>query len=130
MFLCSLAYLSQQPCTLTCLALLILHIPSFQTRAKALNSSKLYHYHSLLPSTVHALVQIVGTVGVVLYGGRGLDYDYDHDYENSTTNDTTRSLESPTASPPSDPQSTWESSPDTSSPHPPPRTWNTFTLSL
>ena len=68
--------------------------PSFQTRVKALNSNKLYHYHSLLPSTVHALVQIVGTVGVVLHGRRGLDYDYDydHDYDNRTTHDKSPSL--------------------------------------
>eukprot|EP00569_Conticribra_weissflogii_P007230 CAMPEP_0171328576 /NCGR_PEP_ID=MMETSP0878-20121228/736_1 /TAXON_ID=67004 /ORGANISM="Thalassiosira weissflogii, Strain CCMP1336" /LENGTH=287 /DNA_ID=CAMNT_0011828435 /DNA_START=47 /DNA_END=910 /DNA_ORIENTATION=+ len=51
--------------------------PSFQSNVSKLNSGKSYHYHSLLPSTIHALLQIVGTWGVVFHGRRGLDYDHD-----------------------------------------------------
>ncbi|KAL7466552.1 hypothetical protein ACHAXS_006848 [Conticribra weissflogii] len=49
---------------------------SLQSNVSKLNSGKTYHYHSLLPSTIHALLQIVGTWGVVFHGRRGLDYDH------------------------------------------------------
>mmetsp|Transcript_395 Transcript_395/g.776 ORF Transcript_395/g.776 Transcript_395/m.776 type:complete len:277 (-) Transcript_395:320-1150(-) len=50
---------------------------SFRQNVASLDSAKFYHYHSLLPSTIHALVQIIGTYNVVFYGRGGYDDDID-----------------------------------------------------
>ncbi|KAL3759803.1 hypothetical protein ACHAWU_007547 [Discostella pseudostelligera] len=41
---------------------------SFQRNVNSLDKAKRYHYHSLLPSTIHALIQIIGTYSFVFYG--------------------------------------------------------------
>ena len=41
---------------------------TYQRHVNALDEAKRYHYHSLLPSTVHALVQIIGTYSFIFYG--------------------------------------------------------------
>mmetsp|Transcript_5347 Transcript_5347/g.8210 ORF Transcript_5347/g.8210 Transcript_5347/m.8210 type:complete len:268 (-) Transcript_5347:97-900(-) len=43
---------------------------SFQQKLANLNFAQLHHYHSLLPSTVHAIIQIVGTYNVVFHGDK------------------------------------------------------------
>lgn len=43
---------------------------SFQEKVSNLTFEQLYHYHSLLPSTVHAVIQIVGTYYCVFYGDK------------------------------------------------------------
>ncbi|KAL7533473.1 hypothetical protein ACHAXR_005257 [Thalassiosira sp. AJA248-18] len=45
--------------------------PTFQQSVTSLDHGKLYHYHSLLPSTIHALAQIIGTFTYVFYGTDG-----------------------------------------------------------
>lgn len=39
------------------------------------DKAKLYQFHSMLPSVVHALVQIVGVWTVVFWGRGGFDKD-------------------------------------------------------
>ena len=46
---------------------------SFKQKVNALDNAKTYHYHSLLASNIHALVQIIGTYTVVVYGREGYD---------------------------------------------------------
>lgn len=46
---------------------------SFKKNVDSLEYSKFYHYHSLLPSTVHALIQVIGTCSFVFYGRDGYD---------------------------------------------------------
>jgi len=46
---------------------------SFKERVNALDIGKTYHYHSLLPSTIHALLQVIGTYSVVFYGRERYD---------------------------------------------------------
>jgi hypothetical protein len=43
---------------------------SFQQKVANLQFEQLYHYHSLLPSTIHAIIQIVGTYHFVFYGNK------------------------------------------------------------
>eukprot|EP00571_Detonula_confervacea_P003200 CAMPEP_0172320736 /NCGR_PEP_ID=MMETSP1058-20130122/41292_1 /TAXON_ID=83371 /ORGANISM="Detonula confervacea, Strain CCMP 353" /LENGTH=220 /DNA_ID=CAMNT_0013036063 /DNA_START=60 /DNA_END=719 /DNA_ORIENTATION=- len=45
--------------------------PSFKKRVASLNAGN--SFHSLLPSTIHALVQIIGTYTFVFYGREGYD---------------------------------------------------------
>mmetsp|Transcript_3173 Transcript_3173/g.8107 ORF Transcript_3173/g.8107 Transcript_3173/m.8107 type:complete len:285 (+) Transcript_3173:132-986(+) len=49
--------------------------PSFNKRVASLEDGRLYHYHSLLSSTIHALVQVIGTCAFVFYGRQGYDDD-------------------------------------------------------
>ena len=65
-----------------CLSRFLSHVilkvlPSFfQQKVANLNFGQLYHYHSLLPSTVHAIIQIVGTYNFVFYGdSSNLNFD-------------------------------------------------------
>ena len=46
---------------------------SFKQKVDALDEGKRYHYHSLLPSTIHALAQIIGTCHIVFWGREGYD---------------------------------------------------------
>lgn len=46
---------------------------TFKQNVEKLDRKKLYHYHSLFPSTVHALLQIIGTFTFVFYGREGYD---------------------------------------------------------
>mmetsp|Transcript_19754 Transcript_19754/g.42470 ORF Transcript_19754/g.42470 Transcript_19754/m.42470 type:complete len:278 (+) Transcript_19754:74-907(+) len=46
---------------------------TMQQHVAQLSPGKQYHFHSQLPSTFHALVQIVGTFNVVFYGRQGFD---------------------------------------------------------
>ena len=46
---------------------------NFQQNVNSLDNDKLYHYHSRLPSSIHALIQIIGTLSFVLYGRPGYD---------------------------------------------------------
>jgi len=48
---------------------------SFQKTVASLNKEKLYAYHNLLPSTIHALAQIIGTYTIVFHGREGYDDD-------------------------------------------------------
>jgi len=43
---------------------------SFQQKVAKLQFEQLYHFHSLLPSTTHAIIQIGGTYYFVLYGNK------------------------------------------------------------
>jgi len=45
----------------------------FQQRVNLLDIGKAYHYHSLLPSTIHVLLQVIGTYSVVFYGRERYD---------------------------------------------------------
>mmetsp|Transcript_3802 Transcript_3802/g.6574 ORF Transcript_3802/g.6574 Transcript_3802/m.6574 type:complete len:266 (-) Transcript_3802:77-874(-) len=51
-------------------ALLRICPTSFQQKVANLKFAQLYHYHSLLPSTVHAIIQIVGTYNFAFYGDK------------------------------------------------------------
>lgn len=48
---------------------------SFQRRVASLKDGKLYDYHALLPSTIHAIVQLVGTYSIVFHGREIYDRD-------------------------------------------------------
>ena len=43
---------------------------SFQQKVANLKAGDLWHFHSLLPSTIHAAIQIVGTYDFVFYGNK------------------------------------------------------------
>ncbi|KAL7551843.1 hypothetical protein ACHAWF_015038 [Thalassiosira exigua] len=46
---------------------------SLHERVASLDRGKLFHYHSLFPSTIHALVQVLGTYHFVFWGREGYD---------------------------------------------------------
>ena len=48
----------------------VLCTKSFQEKVANLTFEQLYHYHSLLPSTIHAVIQIIGTYYCVFYGDK------------------------------------------------------------
>lgn len=43
---------------------------SFQQKVANLTFAQKYHYHSLLPSTIHAVIQIIGTFHFVFHGNK------------------------------------------------------------
>lgn len=57
---------------------------SFKHQIASLDEAQRYRYHNWLCSTVHALVQIIGTYSFVLYGREGYD---DDDDDNNTLPD-------------------------------------------
>jgi hypothetical protein len=47
--------------------------PSLQTKVSNYDTDKRYQFHSMLPSVIHALVQIVGVATVIFWGREGFD---------------------------------------------------------
>jgi hypothetical protein len=49
--------------------------PSLQNKIKKFDNEQRYQFYSMLPSVVHAFVQVIGVGTVVFYGREGLDDD-------------------------------------------------------
>ena len=60
----------------------VLCTKSFQDKVANLTFEQLYHYHSLLPSTIHAVIQIIGTYYCVFYGDKDAVVFYDDMFVN------------------------------------------------